>query len=67
SASRAIGEGTAQAVSFGRAFIANPDLVERLNNGYALNSIDERTLYQGGQKGYIDYPFVETINSESTD
>ena len=42
----------------GRAFIANPDLVERLKTGAELNEPDGDTFYAGGAKGYIDYPFL---------
>jgi N-ethylmaleimide reductase len=45
-------------IAFGRAFIANPDLVERLQLGVALSELDPDTLYGGGAKGYIDYPSV---------
>jgi 2,4-dienoyl-CoA reductase-like NADH-dependent reductase (Old Yellow Enzyme family) len=44
------------AVSFGRDYIANPDLVERLRDGAALARFDARTLYTPGAKGYTDYP-----------
>ncbi len=47
---------SAAAVSFGRWFVANPDLVERLKNGAELNRMDGRTLYSAGPKGYVDYP-----------
>ena len=43
-------------VAFGRPFIANPDLVERLAQSTRLNDIDPTTLYGGGAKGYTDYP-----------
>lgn len=42
--------------AFGRPFIANPDLIERLKTGAPLNELDPTTLYGGGAKGYIDYP-----------
>lgn len=41
---------------FGRPFISNPDLVERLETGAPLAALDPTTLYGGGAKGYIDYP-----------
>ena len=44
-------------VAVGRAFIANPDLVERLKHQWPLNKYDRATFYQGGAKGYTDYPF----------
>ncbi|GLY33339.1 alkene reductase [Kineosporia sp. NBRC 101731] len=46
----------ADLVSFGRAFIANPDLVERLRAGLPLATADEETYYTGGDKGYLTYP-----------
>jgi len=49
---------TADLICFGRPFIANPDLVERYKKGADLNEIDSDTLYQGGKKGYTDYPFL---------
>jgi N-ethylmaleimide reductase len=46
----------AELISFGRAFIANPDLVERLRTGLPLAPVDETTYYQGGDTGYLTYP-----------
>lgn len=46
----------ADAVAFGRMFIANPDLVARIRTGAALNAFDRSTAYGGGAKGYTDYP-----------
>lgn len=51
-----IDAGTADAVSFGRAFIANPDLPERLRNGAPLAQSDMATWYGGSAQGYSDYP-----------
>lgn len=48
--------GQAEAVSFGRAFIANPDLVERIKAGAALAKPDFNLLYTGEERGYTDYP-----------
>jgi N-ethylmaleimide reductase len=45
-------------VAFGRLFIANPDLVNRLKLNAPMNKLDTDTLYGGGSKGYIDYPFL---------
>ena len=58
-----IDSGVADAVSFGRAFIANPDLPERLRTGAPLNDGDFRTWYSQGPEGYIDYPALETANA----
>ncbi|MFJ3806511.1 alkene reductase [Streptomyces sp. NPDC090073] len=46
----------AELISFGRAFISNPDLVERLRTGVPLAPVDEATYYQGGDVGYLTYP-----------
>lgn len=46
----------ADIVAFGRPFIANPDLVERLHCNAPLNTPDRATFYGGGAKGYTDYP-----------
>jgi len=51
--------GQADAVAFGRPFIANPDLVERLRTGATLNEGNQKTWYGGGAAGYTDYPFME--------
>lgn len=50
--------GAADAVVMGRLFIANPDLVARLRNGWPLNDYDRSTFYGATppEKGYIDYP-----------
>lgn len=52
-----LGQGAAQAVSFGRKFTANPDLVERLKEGVELARVDRDHIYTGEEKGYTDYPF----------
>ena len=46
----------ADIVAFGRPFISNPDLVERLKQNAPLNELNRDTLYGGGAKGYTDYP-----------
>lgn len=51
--------GHADAVSIGRLFIANPDLVKRLAMGAPLNEGDSTTFYSGGAEGYVDYPTLE--------
>lgn len=51
-----IAEGIADAVAFGRPYIANPDLVERFRKNAALNDADRGTFYGGGAQGYTDYP-----------
>ncbi|WP_095154992.1 alkene reductase [Pseudomonas sp. Irchel 3E13] len=56
SARAAVDAGEGVAVSFGRHFIANPDLVERLRHGQPLAAFDRKTLYTAGPRGYTDYP-----------
>jgi N-ethylmaleimide reductase len=51
-----IRSGVADLVSFGKAFLANPDLPQRLKIGAAINVPDPDTFYGGGEKGYVDYP-----------
>ena len=58
-AAKAIESGDANAASFGRYFISNPDFVERVKNGWPLNKWDAHTFYTGGAKGYTDYPFYK--------
>jgi 2,4-dienoyl-CoA reductase-like NADH-dependent reductase (Old Yellow Enzyme family) len=48
--------GEADAVAFGKAFIANPDLVARLTRNAPLNPPDANTFYADGPQGYTDYP-----------
>jgi N-ethylmaleimide reductase len=51
-----LASGTADLVAFGRPFIANPDLVERMMAGAPLAEPDQTTFYTPGPKGYSDYP-----------
>jgi hypothetical protein len=55
-AERALSDGITDAVAFGKAFIANPDLVARFAAKAPLNAWDDKTFFGGGSKGYIDYP-----------
>ncbi|PZQ27952.1 MAG: alkene reductase [Ectopseudomonas oleovorans] len=55
----AIDAGWADLIAFGRPFIANPDLPQRIANGWPLNPVDASSMYGGTEKGYIDYPFYE--------
>ncbi|MCE9576143.1 MAG: alkene reductase [Deltaproteobacteria bacterium] len=55
-AEHVLASGAAQLVSFGNAFIANPDLVKRLEVSAPLAAADRATMYGGHEKGYIDYP-----------
>jgi len=49
----------ADLIAFGKPFISNPDLVERLKSGSPLAEPDKATFYHGGAKGYVDYPVWE--------
>lgn len=53
-------EGKADLICFGRPFIANPDLVERLKAGAELAEAPRETWYGGGERGYTDWPTMET-------
>lgn len=55
-AEAALREKRADLVAFGRPFLANPDLVTRLQQGLALNPPDFATFYTPGPRGYTDYP-----------
>ncbi|MBU3601546.1 alkene reductase [Polynucleobacter sp. AM-25C3] len=48
--------GLADAVAYGRLYIANPDLAERFKQGAALNAYDRASFYGGAEAGYTDYP-----------
>jgi N-ethylmaleimide reductase len=59
----AIASGRADLISFGRPFIANPDLVERLSKDAPLNKLmAQDTLYGGGAHGYTDYPTIKAVD-----
>ena len=62
SANAAIAAGKADAVMFGKAYIANPDLVERLQKGAPLNAPDFATFYGPDAKGYTDYPTLAQVS-----
>lgn len=55
--------GLADVITVGQQALANPDLVDRLQAGAPLNEVDQSTFYGGNERGYIDYP---TMNSLST-
>jgi 2,4-dienoyl-CoA reductase-like NADH-dependent reductase (Old Yellow Enzyme family) len=59
SARARLAEGIADAISFGRPFISNPDLVERFKAGAPLAPADTGTFYGGGPSGYVDYPAMD--------
>lgn len=56
SANAWVNEGKADAVAFGKAYIANPDLVERFRQRASLNAPQPETFYGSGPQGYTDYP-----------
>ena len=57
SAEQIVIDGHADLVAFGRMFISNPDLPERLRTGKPLTRYDRSTFYGGDERGYTDYPF----------
>lgn len=59
----AVERGLADAVSFGRMFIANPDLPERIRTGAPLNAFDRSTAYAGDARGYTDYPALRVAHA----
>jgi N-ethylmaleimide reductase len=58
-ANKVLAAGAADLIAFGKLFIANPDLVERLKRGATLNAPDKATFYGGGARGYTDYPALD--------
>jgi N-ethylmaleimide reductase len=58
-ATQVVEEKTAAAVSFARAFLANPDLVRRFELGAELNRMNPKTMYTPGPEGYTDYPGLD--------
>jgi N-ethylmaleimide reductase len=55
----AVAGGRADMVAFGKPFISNPDLVERLRQDAPLAALNQATLYGGDAAGYTDYPALE--------
>lgn len=51
--------GGADLIAYGKLFLANPDLVHRLENEYALNPPDFKTFYTQNEAGYTDYPVYQ--------
>jgi N-ethylmaleimide reductase len=64
-AAETVAAGYADAIAFGRLFLANPDLPERFRIGAELNTPDRSTFYGGTEKGYTDYPSLVTANAGS--
>lgn len=66
SAADLLARGDADAVAFGKAYIANPDLVERLRRGAELNALDTATIYDmehSSARGYTDYPALQSVEA----
>ncbi len=59
----AVESGAADLIAFGRPFLANPDLVERLEKNAPLNEPDQSTFYGGDAHGYTDYPTLEEADA----
>ncbi|WP_336488506.1 alkene reductase [Methylobacterium nigriterrae] len=59
SAQDALDEGRADAIAFGRTFLANPDLPERIAENAPLNKDVQNTWYSQGPEGYVDYPTLD--------
>jgi 2,4-dienoyl-CoA reductase-like NADH-dependent reductase (Old Yellow Enzyme family) len=59
SAEAALASGVADAIAFGRPFIGNPDLVERIESGAEWSADNPQTWYAPGPEGYIDYPALQ--------
>jgi N-ethylmaleimide reductase len=62
-ANKVLESGAADLIAFGKLFISNPDLVERLKSGAPLNDFDKSTFYGGGAKGYTDYPTLKAAQA----
>ncbi len=60
-AARVLAEGEADAVSWGKQYLANPDLPERIKRGGPFNEPDTKTFYAPGAHGYTDYPFLPGV------
>ena len=60
-AEAAIAADHADAIAFGRIFISNPDLPQRLRQGFPLAPYNRATFYGGGEAGYTDYPVHKAI------
>lgn len=62
----AVSQGRADLVSFGRLFMANPDLVRRLTENAPMNALmAPDTFYGGGSHGYTDYPFLDLTRADA--
>jgi N-ethylmaleimide reductase len=63
SGEQVIAAGEADLVAYGVPFLANPDLPERFRRNAPLNPPDPATFYAGEEKGYVDYPALETVSA----
>jgi N-ethylmaleimide reductase len=66
SAEAAVRSGSADLVAFGRLFVSNPDLPRRFEAGAPLNAYDRSSFYGGDERGYTDYPFLESASRFAT-
>ena len=66
SAKKALADSRGDIIAFGRPFIANPDLPERLKIGAELNEADRATFFGGDAAGYIDYPALPKLEEAVT-
>jgi N-ethylmaleimide reductase len=62
-AEKVLAAGGADAIFFGKLFLANPDLPERFRQNAPLNTPNEATFYTPGEVGYTDYPFMEKVQA----
>ena len=60
----ALASGAADAVAWGKDYIANPDLETRFKKNAPLNKWDAKTFYSAGPQGYTDYPALESVAAE---
>ena len=60
-------EGNADCIAFGRYFVSNPDLPQRMKAGLPLNKYDRPTFYFYTEHGYTDYPFHEQVTDRTTE
>ncbi len=58
--------GSVDVVAFGREFLANPDLPERIQKGAVLNTPNQALFYSGGdERGYTDYPTLNELSKDA--
>src|ERR1700733_7896395 len=65
SANDHLARGAVDLISFATHYIANPDLVARFRDGHPLAQPDASTLYQGGSRGYVDYPAFADVTASA--